>query len=512
MMPAAAYPPLAGLLGSLGDSVGGILPELALCATFLVGLLLILLPGKQAGKLQPWVILAGIVVAAVLAMFQLPAFGAAPVSSAFLGMVMPDGFAAWFKVLLALPALLTVYASMRARRLRELSRGMGEYYLMVLAMLIGMYFLVMAQHFVMLFLALELVSLPAYVLTAYMRLQQKSAEAAMKYVIYGSFSSGVMLYGLSWLYGMTGSLDPTTPEFAAGLATVPLWSAGFVLVLVLAGLSFKIGAMPFHFWVPDVYEGAPYPVAAFFSVAPKAAGFAVLMRLLAELPLEAVPGLEDFLALTLAVLAIGSMVVGNLSALRQTNFRRMLAYSSIAQAGYLLAGVACMSAAGDTAVVFYLTVYTFATYAAFMVSGWMAEELGSEEIDALRGLAGKLPLLAVLLALWMVALTGLPPTAGFIAKLQIFLAAVGGMGAGRDILLLVLMVAILLNTVVSLFYYLRPPSVMVFKNPALKTSPRLHAWLWAVFLILSLPVLWLGIISFDGCINYIGALVAILNV
>jgi NADH-quinone oxidoreductase subunit N len=512
MSPAAPYTPLAGLLGGLGDSVGGILPELALCGTFLLCLLLILLPGKWPAKVQPWVAIGGILLGAGLAALQLPGGAAAHTGSAFLGMVMPDGFAAWFKVLLAVPALLTVLASRASRRLHENSRGLGEYYLMVLAMLIGMYFLVMAQHLVMLLLALEMVSLPSYVLTAYMRLQKKSAEASMKYVIYGSFSSGVMLYGLSWLYGMTGSLDPTTPEFAAGLATVPLWSAGFVLVLVLAGLSFKIGAMPFHFWVPDVYEGAPYPVAAFFAVAPKAAGFAVLMRLLAELPLEAVAGLGDVLAWVLGAMAVGSMVVGNFSALRQTNFRRMLAYSSVAQAGYLLAGVACMSAAGDTAVVFYLTVYTFATYGAFMISGWMAEQLGSEEIDGLRGLAGKLPVLAVVLALFMVALTGLPPTAGFIAKLQLFFAAVGGLGSGLDLLLTILMVAILLNTVVSLFYYLRPPSVMVFKNPVLKISPGLHTWLLVLLVIMAIPVAWLGIISFDGFINYIGALVLKLNV
>jgi NADH-quinone oxidoreductase subunit N len=512
MMPGAAYPPLAGLLDSLGGSVSAILPELALCGTFVLCLFLILLPGRWAQQVQPWVALLGILMAGGLAAMQLPGVGDAQAPSAFLGMVLPDGYAAWFKVLLAVPGMLTVFVSMRSRRLRELSRGLGEYYLMVLAMMIGIYFLVMAQHLVMLVLALEMISLPSYVLTAYMRLQQKSAEASMKYVIYGSFSSGVLLYGLSWLYGMTGSLDPLAPEFAAGLSAAPLWSVSFVLVLVLAGISFKIGAMPFHFWVPDVYEGAPYSVAAFFAVAPKAAGFAVLMRLLAALPLETVPALGDVLALALAVMAIGSMVVGNLSALRQTSFRRMLAYSSIAQAGYLLAGVAVLSVAGDTAVVFYLTVYTFATYGAFLISGWMAEQLGSEEIDGLRGLAHKLPVLAVVLSLFMVALTGLPPTAGFIAKLQLFFAAVGALGGVRDAVLVALLVAILLNTVVSLFYYLRPASVMVFKNPVLKISPGLHAWLMVLLVVLAVPVLWLGIISFDGFVNYIGALVAKMHV
>lgn len=512
MMPGAAYPPLEGLLDSLGGSVAAIWPELALCGAFVLCLLLILLPGRWAQQVQPWVAFTGILLAGGLAALQLPGVGDAQPPAAFLGMVLPDGYAAWFKVLLAIPGLLTVFVSMQSRRLRELSRGLGEYYLMVLAMMIGMYFLVMAQHLVLLVLALEMISLPSYVLTAYMRLQQKSAEASMKYVIYGSFSSGVLLYGLSWLYGMTGSLDPMAPEFAAGLAAAPLWSVSFVLVLVLAGISFKIGAMPFHFWVPDVYEGSPYSVAAFFAVAPKAAGFAVLMRLLAALPLEAVPALGDVLALALAVMAIGSMVVGNLSALRQTNFRRMMAYSSIAQAGYLLAGVAVLSVAGDTAVVFYLTVYTFATYGAFLISGWMAEQLGSEEIDGLRGLAHKLPVLAVVLSLLMVALTGLPPTAGFIAKLQLFFAAVGALGGVRDVVLVALMVAILLNTVVSLFYYLRPAAVMVFKNPVLKISPGLHAWLMVLLVVLAVPVLWLGIISFDGFVNYIGALVAKMHV
>lgn len=422
-------------------------------------------------------------------------------------MIAADGYAAWFKVILAIPALLTFIAAMQSRKLREMSKGLGEFYLMLLAMMIGMYFLVMARNLLMIYLAIEMVSLPSYVLTAYMRLQRKSAEAALKYVIYGSFSSGIMLYGLSWLYGMTGSLDPSSELFVSGLAAAPLWSVGFVLLMVFAGLAFKIGAMPFHFWMPDVYEGSPYSVAAFFSVAPKAAGFAVLIRLLSLLPVESVPHLSDVVAIALGIFAIGSMVLGNFTALRQQQFRRMLAYSSIAQAGYMLAGVACLSIAGDTAVVFYLTIYTFMTFGAFMLSGWMVEHLGNEDMDGLRGLAGGLPILAVLLSIFMIGLTGLPPTAGFIAKLQIFLAAAGGMGTGRDMLLLVLMGTILINTVVSLFYYLRAPSLMVFKNPVLKITPTLHTWLLVVLVLLALPVLWLGIISFDGLVNYIGVLV-----
>ena len=506
MMFGAAYP-LSEILAGLAGNVGWLAPELALVASFLLGIVAEIWPGKRFRAAVPWIAFTGTLLAGFLAALQLVPGHEADRLGLFMGMVSADRFAAIFKVMVVVPALLSILASMRSTKLKSESTGTGEYYLMLLAMLVGLFFLGMARHLLMVFLALEMVSLPSYVLTAYTRLNKKSAEASLKYVIYGCFSSGLMLYGLSWIYGLCGTLDPFAPEFISGLAAAPALAQVFPLVLVLAGLSFKIGVLPFHFWVPDVYEGAPYPVAAFFSVAPKAAGFAALLRFSTVFMDERMEGLQGKITLILAVMALGSMVVGNLSALRQQNFRRLLGYSSIAQAGYMLAGLACLSVEGHSAVAFYLLIYTLMTYGSFMLAGWMNERLGSEQIDDLKGLAGSVPIIAVMFSILMVSLTGLPPTAGFIAKLQVLLALGAELKGMLSPVALVLIVGLLLNTVVSLFYYLRPAVLMIFKNPSLISVPALHAWQQATLGGICLALVWLGIISFDGLFNLIQEIV-----
>ena len=508
MSDSLAYP-LAQQLDFLSGSLLGILPELILAGTFVLAILLEISLGKRHQRVVPITALVGLVLSAVAVVglwdsqAQVVANGLS--DDPFLGMIRPDGYAAWFKLLIAFTGLLTFLISLQAGKLRNQSRGMGEYYILLLAMLTGMYFMSMSLNLLMMYLALELVSIPSYVLTAYTRMQAKSAEASLKYVIYGAFSSGIMLYGISWLYGFTGTLDLRDPAFAEGLAAAGAWPVTFVLVLVLGGFAFKISALPFHFWTPDVYEGAPYPVAAFFAVAPKAAGFAMLMRFLALLPDAHGPlaFLEGNLALVLGLIAIGSMVIGNFIALGQKNMRRMLAYSGIAQAGYILLGVMWPAASGHAAVMFYLSIYTFMNFGAFLVAGWMAEKLGSENIDDLRGLAGKLPLLAVLLTLFMVSLTGLPPTAGFIAKWELILAGLEGYSQTENVIFLVVMIAMLINTVVSLFYYLRPSSRMAFGNPSIKNLPVFHGLVPVLLVILAIPTLLMGIIYFDELINFL---------
>ncbi|MEY3442320.1 MAG: hypothetical protein RLZZ519_601 [Bacteroidota bacterium] len=507
---------LAHQLSLLSDSIGGILPEFVLIAGFLLAIILEITVGKRSKLILPSAAIGTIVLFVATTLFLWPA--EVPAQGNFLGMITPDRFAAYMKLLVGLGTVLALLAAQQSTKLRNDAKGMGEYYIVLLGMAVGMAFMTMAQNLLMVYLALEMVSLPAYALTAYARLRNKSAEAALKYVIYGCFASGVMLYGISWLYGFTGTLDPHSAAFGEGLVAAGVWPVTMMLVLVLGGFAFKIGALPFHFWMPDVMEGAPHPVASLLAVAPKVAGFAMLIRFFASihhsialLPTEDVQGLMQNLSWVLAILAMGSMLLGNLAALRQDNLRRMLAYSSIAQAGYILAGVLFFQSSGFAVVMFYLTIYLCMNMVAFLLAGWLEEEAGIKTIKELKGLSASLPMVAFITALAMVSLTGLPPTAGFIAKLRLFLAGLTEYQSTGQVVLVVLLIAVLLNTVLSLFYYLRVASTMVFGNPVIKTWPAFRGLIPVVLVGMSIPLLWLGIFSFDRLINFLQTLAPFAN-
>ncbi len=503
-------------LSFLGDSIPNIFPELILVFFFILMIILELVFGKRNRNVVPITGLVGIAAAAVF-IYLMQGFWTPghyinyfpEPKRLFLGMIDTDRFARYYDLLFDGVLFLTFLVSMRSTQLRNQSRGLGEYFIILMAMLIGMHFMSMAANLLLMYLALEMVSLPSYILTAYTRLNGKSAEAAMKYVIFGSFSSGIMIYGISWLYGMTGSLDLRAPSYEALFTGEPNWTVLFMVLLVLSGFIYKISALPFHFWAPDVYEGAPYPVAAFFTVAPKAAGFAMLIRFLSFLPEEG--GLKDQLVLVLGVLAIATMTLGNFAALRQTNFRRLLAYSSIAQAGYILLGVATYTMFGWAAATFYLTIYIAMNFSSFLLAGWLSEHMGVEDVDDMKGLAVGSPLLAVVTVIFMVALTGLPPTGGFIAKLEIFLTGLDAYQTGGYTILLVGMIFMLVNTVISLFYYLRVPSRMIFQNSPNKIRHRFHGLLPVMVVILAIPVVWLGILHFDTLINILTVVVSDLH-
>ncbi|HEX2898549.1 MAG TPA: NADH-quinone oxidoreductase subunit N [Bacteroidia bacterium] len=507
---------LAHQLSLLGESVGGIFPEFVLIAGFLLAIFLEITVGKRSKWILPMAAIGTVVLFLGANLVFWPA--EVPLHGSFLGMITPDRFAAYMKLLVGVGTLLALIAAQQSTKLRIDAKGMGEYYIVLLGMTVGMAFMTMAQNLLMVYLALEMVSLPAYALTAYARMRNKSAEAALKYVIYGCFASGVMLYGISWLYGFTGTLDPHSAAFGQGLVTAGVWPVTMMMVLVLGGFAFKVGALPFHFWMPDVMEGAPHPVASLLAVAPKVAGFAMLIRFFASihqsvslLPADEVAGLMQNLSWVLAILAIGSMLLGNLAALRQDNLRRMLAYSSIAQAGYILAGVLFFQSAGFAVVLFYLTIYLCMNMVAFLLAGWLEEEAGIKSIKELKGLSTSLPWVAFITALAMVSLTGLPPTAGFIAKLRLFLAGFAEYQTTGQVVLVVLLIAVLLNTVLSLFYYLSVASTMVFGNPVIKTWPRFRGLIPVMLVILSVPLLWLGIFSFDRLINFLQSLAPFAN-
>ena len=372
-------------------------------------------------------------------------------------LVMLDS-ATWFlNAIVLIGAILTVLLS--ARYLAALGINRGEFYALVLASVLGMMFLTSATNLLMLFLALELMSVPVYALAGFRRTHLRSNEAALKYFLAGSFASAVLLYGCALIYGATGSLalaeiavrfDPEQP--------IALIGAG----LLIAGLGFKIASVPFHQWAPDVYQGAPTTVTAFMATAVKVAGFGALIRVMA---VALQPSAEVFYWVLFAM-AVASMTVGNIMALIQNDTKRMLAWSSIAHAGYMLIGLATGTRDAYAAVLFYLLVYTFMSLAAFGVLANLASDgREPERVDDLAGLNATRPALAAVMALSMFALAGIPGTGGFMAKVQVFMAAIRHGSAISDGSLVALAVIAVVNSAISLAYYLRVPVLMYMREP-----------------------------------------------
>lgn len=385
--------------------------------------------------------------------------------SLFHGSIALDGFALFFKLLLALAAFAAIWMSLGSREVQRTNQG--EYYGILIASTLGMLYMASATNLLMAYLALEFVSLTSYVLAGYVKGKRAAGEASLKYLIYGGVASGTMIFGMSWIYGLTGTLDfgGIQAALAAKQGTaLPLFVG---IVLTIAGLGYKIAAFPFHMWAPDVYQGAPTPVTAFLAVGSKAAGFALLIRFLFTALAQpsgaggyAMVGGADWQGLVL-LLCILTMTFGNLAALSQrANVKRLLAYSSIAHAGYTLMGVVVLSDEGIGAMLFYLVVYYLMNLGAFLVVMLVANSTGREDLEGYRGLAwrgGAVP--AVAMAVFLFSLTGVPPFAGFVGKFFLFAAVV-------DKQFYALAVIGLLNSVVSLFYYANVVRMMFLERPA----------------------------------------------
>lgn len=358
------------------------------------------------------------------------------------------------------------------------------WYALLVAMTLGLFLMTVSVNLLSIYVSIELVSIASYLLTA-LSGTRRASEGGIKYLIFGAVSSAIMLYGMSLLYGMTGTLDLTADVFGAELARQDAAVATVVVLLTGAGLLFKLSGVPFHVWTPDAYQAAPVPVAAFFSVAPKAAAVLVLMRVVTALPIENPGGGATVgdLQIPLAVLALAGMFIGNLSALRQTDAKRLLAYSTIAHAGFLLVGVVALNQAGFDAVLFYAGTYLFMSLAAFFLIDLLARSQGSDEltISQFRGLGAKQPLLSVALTITMLGLTGLPPTVGFTAKLLSFSALFDAYSQSGKPWLLALFALGLLNAVISLVYYLKIPFLLFFRplngDCHAEKLPRVAVWL-----------------------------------
>lgn len=379
-------------------------------------------------------------------------------------MLVFDSFAIFFRALIALAAIVAVWMSIGSEEVRGCDQG--EYYAILLASTFAMFLMAESANLLMAYLALEFVSLTSYILTGFLKHNRRSLEAALKYLIYGGVASGTMIYGMSWIFGITGSLDFNVINRAlTSPGHIPVLAVFIALVLILAGMGYKVASVPFHMWAPDVYQGAPIPITTFLAIGSKAAGFALLTRffypalssLTAAGNWQALKGV-DWPELLLFICMI-TMTLGNLAALQQTNMKRLLAYSSIAQAGYALMGFVVLSNDGIRAMLFYLFAYYVMDAGAFLVVMIVANSTGREDIGAYRGLAwrgGIVP--AVALTIFLFSLTGIPLTIGFIGKFYLFAAVIKGKFYW-------LALVGVLNAVVSLYYYMGPIKTMFLDTP-----------------------------------------------
>ncbi len=466
-------------------------PELVLTATFLAAIVADLAFRRTSG-IVALVVMAGLVLTGVCVLAQADMH-----ASIFSNMVAVDSFALFFKLIIILSAILIVVFSLSSSELNSPGRKLGEYYALLPGLTLGLIFMASSTNLLMIYLAVELSSISSYILSGYTREAQDSGEASLKYVIYGALSSGLMLYGMSILYGLTGSLDLyAINQYLAGgdFNTVALMLAG---ILIFAGVGYKISAVPFHFWTPDVYEGAPITITAFLSVASKAGGFALLIRFfkvtfidssILTLPAGTWASLEGFRWFDLiAIVSVLTMTLGNLVAIHQNNLKRLLAYSSIAHAGYMLMGVVVLNNEGLAAIMVYFAIYLFMNLGAFYVVMLFANKIDSEDIEDYKGLGPRAPLVSVALAIFLISLTGLPPTAGFIGKLYLFAALLNDGWIW-------LAVVGAINSVISLYYYVR-----VFRNMYLRTSDahqepiRFSALQTATVFVLLIPTILFGL-------------------
>jgi NADH-quinone oxidoreductase subunit N len=397
----------------VGPLILPILPEILLLVLVIIVLTADLF-WRAGRRYLGWLTFAGLALTLVAAMvFSRPA-GAS--SLVFGGMLRHDWPAFSFQVVFLFAAAVTCLLSIGLSDIGD----QGEYYALVVVSTLGMSLMAASADLIMLYLSIETTSIPLYVLAGYLKRDDKSAESGLKYFLFGALTSTVMLYGFSLLYGLSGETNLYRLAEGLRVGAISSWVVGGVAMLTVVGFGFKIAAVPFHFWAPDVYEGAPTPIAAFISTASKAAGFAVLVRVM----LVAFPSIEFTWTALLAAMATATMTLGNLLALAQHNIKRLLAYSSVAHAGYAMIGLVALSELGAASLVYYLIAYIVTNLAAFAVVVLFARSAGSEEIADYAGLSRRAPGLALVMMVAMLSLAGMPPLAGFVAKFYVFAAAV----------------------------------------------------------------------------------------
>jgi NADH-quinone oxidoreductase subunit N len=472
------------------------MPEVYLSVLFIVVLLTDLLFGKNSQLLCKGIACAGMVIIIVLDINQPRLLlNSGQINGQFLfnGMLLLTRSAIRFKFVIDVLAFILLLYFDWDRRLRAHKKGLSDMYSIIIASILGLHLMTMAVNLLSVYVAIEMVSIASYLLVAYRSESSLSAEAGLKYALFGAASSAVMLYGISLIYAFTGSLNLYGGNLVTGLAQVNSLAASFALLLVLLGIGFKLSFVPMHFWVPDVYEGASTPVTAYLSTLPKIAGFALLSNFLPPFTFFANWHAFDF-GLFLSVIGVATMIAGNFAAILQNNVKRMLAYSSIGHTGFALMAIVTFNVQGISALTYYLLVYGIANIAALALASYFTNLTGAETPDDYKGLGVKYPLASVCFVIVLISLTGLPVTAGFTGKLFVFSSVYSLYQQSHDIWLLLLMATGALTTVVSLFYYLKIPLNLFIKHTDILTDPvKSSNNLITLIVVLSLIILLLGV-------------------
>lgn len=493
---------LSRLISSTLSSVPHIIPELIL----LVGFLLLVLTDLFIDNKKLLAGLSFTVVAAsfVALFFQLSRDGSLQL---FQQMLVLDNRTVFFKMILGLGGMAAFVPLLNDRILSGFGKRSAEFYVLFPAFMASLFFLSMADHLLSIYLSIEFVSICSYFYVAYFITEKRNAESSVKYILFGAISSAIMLYGISLLYGFTGTLSLQNGQFLAMLSKVPVAYSTVALMLILSGFLYKITAAPFHFYAPDVYEGTRPLVLIFMSTLPKIAGLSVFFSFTGHFAFQ----LSTYHVVwpnfnwekVLSVIAIATLFIGNLSALAQKNLNRLMAYSSIGHTGFLLMSLVVFSSSGTVSLLYYSLVYLLMNIGVFYILHLFSERYNIQYIDELKGLFRTAPYLSVVFVVLLASLTGLPPFAGFIAKFLVFSAVFEGYTQFQSPWLMWLLVAGVLNTVIALFYYFKIALYLFFRKAETEHQPFHFNVTEFVLLAIVLAVVLLGIFP--------SALIGVLN-
>lgn len=488
-------PSLPGQLNHVLEGLQFFMPEIYLSALFILVLVTDLIFGKNSGWLCKVVASAGLVLVILKDVAQFPLLQGAS-QLFFSETLLLHQTSLIFKLMIdVLSVVLLLYFDW-GDELKDHSKGISDLYSITIAVILGLHIMAMAANLLSIYLSIEMVSIGSYLMVAYRTGNKFSSEAGLKYVLFGAASSAVMLYGISLLYGFGGTLNLFTGNLLPGLLHVSPISVSLALILFFAGIGFKLSFVPVHFWVPDIYQGAPRPIVAFLSTIPKIAAFSLLVNFLFAFVFFAKWNAFDF-TLFLSVIGIITMIAGNFAATLQNNVKRMLAYSSIGHTGFALMGVVAFSlhnTQGITALSFYLVAYSLANIGAWMLASYFADSAGAEDMNSYKGLGFKYPLAGVCFVIILISLTGLPLTAGFYGKFLAFSSVYVVYQQSHDVWLLLLMITGAVTTVVSLFYYIKIPlNLFLRKTDRTAGFSSPNSWLLGSVAIISILIVILGL-------------------
>lgn len=472
------------------NKISYFLPETVLIVTLVVCILADLIIRKKSVVVSALAII-GLLVSGYFVYMQ---YGTQ--ASLFKHMIVTDPYSVFFKFLFILSTIFILLFAITSKEIRN-AEHTNEHTYLFLSLALGAFLMASSVNMLMMYLSLELVSLTSYILAGYTKKEKRSSEAAMKYIIYGAASSGIMIYAMSLLYGFTGTMNIyETARILSGYGSSSSPMLIIAIIMITAGFGYKISSVPFHFWTPDVYEGSPIPVTAFLAVTSSAAGFSIMIRFFATTFLksfESVSGNWQIISGInwtdiITVLAIASMIIGNFVAIWQTSMKRLLAYSSIAQSGYIMLGLVVANQNGLAAIFVYLMAYLFMNLGAFYATMLIANKLNSDNIEDMKGLGYRSPAVCVFMAIFMFALSGVPATAGFVGKFYIFSALI-------EKHLLWLAVVGLLNSVVSLFFYVKVIKYMFLMKPdeGYDSKFQYNYGYYIILIMLAAPTIFFGL-------------------